>query len=57
MERDCARTEQRHRTGKGTPSGRVMPHTANTQQGGLLYTMNGPRIMVMFPREVQSVPE
>lgn len=32
MERDCARTEQCHWARKGMPSGRVMPHTANTHE-------------------------
>jgi hypothetical protein len=30
------------REGKGTPLGKVMPHTANTQQGGLLYVTVAP---------------
>lgn len=40
MERDCARTERCHWAGKGMPSGRGTTHTADTQQGGLRYTLS-----------------
>lgn len=46
MERDCEnRATHCHGAGKGRPSGAVTPHTANTEQEGLLYTAGGTRMV------------